>query len=322
MLKNGFSFEKWMQPENKTAGYVDVNTSVVHDASNVIFSCYDKDYCHLTYAGGPGMVPTGSNDARFADLQPLLVYNEELMHTKPIHYYRPTLSGWKVWKNVSTNLKDTFAGVSNCYGDGRVVLFGPHPELILTVNGTIYEYLDRGFSLYLPRVIAPPQFVFSYIGEMASFTNHWMMRRSAAWAAGLSEELFPPMDDLKITVVRPWTFARVVYINDKGLGENLSNRLVMVPKVREKDRVSLVIGDLTVGAFSQHCDASMKVDLYVDGAWVETVQPAYADPQLQAIAYLKTITQPLVGLHSITFSIEDACGNRAWDSIETLFLNI
>jgi glutamine amidotransferase-like uncharacterized protein len=321
VLKNGFSFDKWTQPENKTAGYVDVNTSVVHDASNVIFSSYDKNYCHLTYAGGPGMVPTDTKDALFSDLQPLLLYNEELMHTKPIHYYRPTASGWDIWKNVSTNLLDSYAGVSNSYGDGRVVLFGPHPELILTLNGTIYEYLDRGLSLYLPKFIAPPQFVFSYIGEMASYTNHWMMRRSAAWAAGLSEDLFPPIDDLKITVVRPWTFTKVVYINDKGLGENLSSRMVMVPKVREKDQVSLVVGDLTVIAYSQHCDMDMKVDFYVDDIWVETVKPAFSDPQLQAIAYQITITEPLVGFHKLTFSIEDEFGNRAWDSIEALFLN-
>lgn len=321
VLKNGFSFEQWTQPDNKTAGYVDVNCSV-SDPVHPIFACYDQPFCHLTYAGGPAMIASATTDPLISDLTPLLMYNEELMDTKPLHFYRPTSTGWMIWKNVSTDLLDSFAGVCNNYGDGKVVLFSPHPELILTVNGTIHEYLDRGLTLYVPRFLSPPQYVFSYIGDMATYTNQWMMRRSAAWAVGVADEDLPPVDDLKITVVRPWTFTKGLYINNQGLFENMSNRFVTTPKIREKDHISVVIGDMMAVAYTQHCSMDMNVDFYIDDQFIETLKPAFTDPQLQAIAYQSMITEPLLGLHEITFSVEGKQGNKAWDSVTALFLNI
>jgi len=322
VLKNGFNFEKWTQPDNKTAGYVDVNCSVVNSPVHPILSDFNQKYCVLTYAGGPGMMVADVDDLLISGLSPLLTYNEELMNTKPLHFYRYSSSGWTIWKNVTTDLLGTYAGVCNSYGNGKVVLFGPHPELIVTVNGTIQEYLDRGLNLYVPRMFSPPQYVFSYIGDMASFTNQWMMRRSAAWSVGVPDEELPPVDDLKITVVRPWTFTKGLYINDNGYTENFTYFFVTTPKIREKDHVSVVIGDLTVVAYTQHCDIDMKVDFYIDDRFIRSLEPSYTDPQLQGIAYQTMITEPLVGLHEIKFSVEGKQGNKAWDSVTALFLNV
>ena len=148
------------------------------------------------------------------------------------------------------------------------------------------------------------------------------MRRSAAWSVGVPDEDLPPVDDLKITVVRPWTFTEGLYINNIGVLDNLSNRFVTTPKIREKDHISVVIGDLTVVAFTQHCDKDMKVDFYIDDTFIETLEPSITDPQLQGIAYQTIITEPLVGLHDIKFSVEGKQGNKAWDSVTALFLNI
>jgi len=320
VLKNGFSIGHWIQMENKTMGYVDINTSVVSDDSNIIFSCYDRPYRHLTYAGGPGLLQANQMDTAYGQITPLLTYNEELMYTKPIHFYRPTPDGWVIWKNVSTNLQGTYAGMSTTYGSGRLVLYGPHPELLLTINGTIYEYLDKGYSLYLPWFLQPSQYVFSYIGDMASYSNYWIIRRSVAYAAQVDNDSLPPMDETKIVCVRPWSIGNMIYVNDNQMFANLSTFLLMIPKNREKEHTPLIIGDITVIGYTMHCNENLAVDFFIDDQYIETLNPAWTDQQIKAIAYTTTITQPLHGLHRLTFTATDSIGNRAWDGVDAFFI--
>jgi len=172
--------------------YVSVNTSVTHSESNPIFSTYQGRYRDITYAGGPGMYPADSVDQRLGPVIPLLLYNEELMHTKPLHYWRPTVSGWEIWKNVTTNLSGTYAGTASTFGQGRVVLYGPHPEHRVVVNGSVEEYLGHG----IPNFAGPvKRYVFNYFGQRLSEDyNWWIVRRSVAWAGGIPEEHLPPVD--------------------------------------------------------------------------------------------------------------------------------
>ena len=321
VLKNGFSIDQWMQMENKTMGYIDINTSVVSDDSNVIFSCYTQPYRYLTYAGGPGMLPANQTDTMYGQVTPLLIYNEEPMDTKPLHFYRPTRDGWVIWKNVSTNLQGTYAGIHATYGSGRLVLYGPHPELLLTINGTIYEYLDKGYSLYLPWFLRPPQYVFSYVGDMASYSNYWIVRRSVAYAAQIDNDSLPPMDETKITCVRPWSIGNMVYVNDNPMFANLSLFLLTVPKNREKEHISFIIGDMTVVGYAMHChEDDVTVDFFIDDQYIETLTPAGIDQRIKAIVYATTITQPLHGVHRLTFTVTNSIGNRAWDSVDAFFL--
>ncbi len=115
------------------------------------------------------------------------------MITKPIHYWLPTPVGWKMLKTVTTNLYGTYAGIATTYnGDGRVVLYGPHPEDDVVVNGTIQEYLGRG----MPNFIFPFEtYVFNYFGTSLGHTyNSWIIRRSVAWAANIPADNLPPIE--------------------------------------------------------------------------------------------------------------------------------
>ncbi len=322
VLKNGFSIDLWVQMENKTMGYVDINTSIVSDESNKIFCCYDQPYRHLTYAGGPGLLPANQTDTMYGQITPLLIYNEELMYTKPIHFYRPTPDGWTIWKNVSTKLQGTYAAMITTYGSGRLILYGPHPELLLTINGTIHEYLDKAYGLYLPWFLQPSQYIFSYVGDMAPYSNYWIVRRSVAYAAQIDNGFLPPMDETKIVCVRPWSNENMLYVNDHQIFTNLSASLLMIPKNREKEHIPLVIGDLTAQAYTMHCDENITVDFFIDTQHVRTLDPAWTDHQIKAIAYTIKITQPLFGLHRLTFTATDRNGNHAWDSVSAFFISI
>jgi hypothetical protein len=169
--------------------YASVNTTLAD--RHPIFAGYDGDARHITYAGGPGMTPAGRGDGLHGQVSTMLRYGEEPMETMPLHYWRPTLHGWTIWKNVTTDIEDSAAAVATSYGEGNVVLYGPHPEHRVVVNGTVREYLGHG----IPNFAGPVErYVFNYFGEMLSHDyNWWIVRRSAAWAAGLSEPELPPV---------------------------------------------------------------------------------------------------------------------------------
>lgn len=175
----------------QTSSYISVNTTVHETPDNVIFEGYQGRYRYITYAGGPGMYPADTNNPMHGSVIPLLTYNEEPMETKPIHYWRPALTGWKIAANVTTDLYGTYAGVATTYNDGRVVLYGPHPEDGVVVNGTIYEY--RGYGM--PSFFLPIEtYLFNYVGTSLGETyNWWIVRRSVAWAANIPDGELPPI---------------------------------------------------------------------------------------------------------------------------------
>ncbi|MFO8133282.1 MAG: hypothetical protein R6U10_05050 [Thermoplasmatota archaeon] len=192
LLKYGFGRPDVDYGPNVTSSYISVNTSVHKTPDNAIFRGYNGSYRAISYAGGPGMYPAGSEDPKHGSLIPLLTYNEEPMYTKPIHYWRPTVFGWKILGNVTTDLYGTYAGVATTYnGDGRVVLYGPHPEDRVVVNGTIYEYRGTGMlTFFFPF----ETYVFNYAGiSLGETYNWWIVRRSAAWAANIPVENLPPV---------------------------------------------------------------------------------------------------------------------------------
>ncbi|HDQ15738.1 MAG TPA: hypothetical protein ENN45_01615, partial [Bacteroidetes bacterium] len=148
LMKFGFgAFIRENITNSTYPSYVSVNLSVEKNPENEIFSIYDDDFRYISYAGGPGMYNADISDPKLGGIIPLLKYNEEPMHTKPLHYWRPTVNGWKIYKNVTTNLLGTYAGLATTYNsNSRVVLYGPHPEYpFVVVNGSIQEYYGRGY---------------------------------------------------------------------------------------------------------------------------------------------------------------------------------
>lgn len=192
LIKFGFGRPDFDYGPGIIPSYISVNTSVQKNTDNAIFSVYDKNFRYITYAGGPGMYSAGKNDPKLGSIIPLLIYNEEPMITKPIHYWIPTFTGWKMFKNVTTNLYGTYAGIATTYnGNGRVVLYGPHPENSVVINGTIQEYLGTGM---LNFIFPFETYVFNYFGTSLGQTyNWWIIRRSVAWAAKIPDAELPPI---------------------------------------------------------------------------------------------------------------------------------
>ncbi len=189
LLKFGFDAFSRDYENGSFPYYVSVDTRVAD--AHPVFAGYDGDTRYITYAGGPGMYPAGQGDDMHGRVSTLLRYNEEPMETKPLHYWRPSLDGWTIWRNVTTDIKGTAAAVATTYGAGNVALYGPHPEHRVVVNGTVREYLGHG----IPNVAGPVErYVFNYFGEMLGEEyNWWIVRRSAAWAAGLPAPELPPV---------------------------------------------------------------------------------------------------------------------------------
>jgi len=189
LLKFGFDAFSRDYDNGSYPYYASVETLVAD--SHPIFAPYEGDVRHITYAGGPGMIPAGQGDGLHGSVATLLRYSEEPMETMPLHYWRPSLQGWTIWKNVTTDIKGSAAGVATTYGEGNVVLYGPHPEHRVVVNGTVREYLGHG----IPNFAGPVErYVFNYFGELLGEEyNWWIVRRSVAWAAGLSQPELPPV---------------------------------------------------------------------------------------------------------------------------------
>ena len=189
-------------------GLVPIEQKILRNASSPIFSQYPFDTINITYGGGPGMYVANADDPNLGEVEPLLIINEELMETKPIHWYQKRLVGWKKGERVKTDIFGQYGYIATTYGEGRVVISTGHPEIRLILNGTIDEYIGKntGYGFRSPFNRA----VFSWTGTPMNMSyNWWIHRRAAAWIAGIPDEgifnrLVP--DDLQLR-----------YLWDKGV---------------------------------------------------------------------------------------------------------
>ena len=150
------------------------------DDSHPVFRGHGSDSRHIVYGGGPGMYPTGE-----ADVTPIATYLEEPMEAAPLHYYT-----WRgtVKETVTTDIKDQWAGVEASYGDGTMVIFGHHPEIPPMRNGSINEFF--GTTIY-----GVPRYVYAWQNgeQLPDDYNWWIVRRSAAYVAGVPSDELPPL---------------------------------------------------------------------------------------------------------------------------------
>jgi len=302
LLKFGFSgFFKNHNP-NLTVGFVDVNTTVNKNVNNKIFLGYPLSYRHIAYAGGPGMYNTGINNPKYGPVIPLLVYNEELMFSKPIHYYIPTVHGWKIFRNVTTNLSGTYAGIATTYNNsGRVVLYGPHPEIYVVVNGSIVEEKGIGYmSLVLGRY-----YIYDYYGYATNYSNYWIMRRSIAWVAKVPDDELTPMDENSISLMKPNNAGKIYY----------KSKQIMQVLFRKKP---LITGGIQLTAYVP-CPKNIEyVNFYVDNNLKGTVYQSNDNPYVYAI----NLSKKMFGLHKIKVVAHSYQGSDTWDETEAWFFNL
>jgi len=282
------------------SGQICIRVKVVDDE---IFEGFEGQTFNISYGGGPSFYSVGSGE-----IKPLLIYDEELMHTKPIHYWLPTLHGWKIWKNVTTDIEGQWAAIETNYGTGKIFLFGPHPEEPFMENGTIVEYFGKS-------VWGTWQYLYSWVGgNWTPYSqNWWILRRSVASAAGIKARDLPPISRLGVVIVKPigeWT--EDVYVDNESLG------IPFLMRVAEAIGRDIIVGNLTVVAYAFEAE---KAEFYIDGE-LKHVTNETEEFQIYGFRY-KAFTWQLScskGFHTLKVIVYGKRGDIAWDKRKLLVL--
>ena len=94
------------------------------------------------------------------------------------------------------------AMVTEEYGDGRIVISGPHPEDRIWDNGRIIDVEDtkenclwEGFTRWVDY-------------KNINRENKWLLGREAAWVAGLDEDELPPIPEEYLELIKEREKAR------------------------------------------------------------------------------------------------------------------
>jgi len=288
---------EWVSPR---FGQIPIEVKINREVSNPIFLPFEKNVFNISYGGGAGMYIADSNDSRLGKIIPLLIYNEELMETKPIHFWKKALIGWIKDGVVKTDIKGQFAGIATTFNDsGRIVLLSSHPEIPVMVNGTIKEFFGRN-TLGIPRIVYA-----WYNGTTLNMSkNWWISRRAVAWLAKVPDEDLPPCNELMVFITKPQgKMIYRLYVNDKEIKTRK-----LLERILAKIGKTVIIGDITVATY---VEGGKKVEFYLDGN-LEYVD--YSAP------FEWKVKKDLKGEHSIEVKAYDNYGNSVWDASNFLFL--
>jgi hypothetical protein len=111
------------------------------------------------------------------------------------------------FKKIKTDIKGQYAAIATTYGEGKVVLFGPHPERKTFFDGYVEEVTVR------PKLAPFTWFIYNWISNNSSIIsyNWWMLRRSVAWLAGCE---MPYMSEIASYIIAP---KNGVYFNGRKI---------------------------------------------------------------------------------------------------------
>lgn len=296
----------------KSGALVPIENKVVKNSSNPIFKNYPQDVINISYGGGPGLYPADNNDPKYGKITPLLVINEELMETKPIHWYRKgIIPGWVPFKKVKTDFKGQYGAIASTYGKGRIVIFNCHPEITLVVNGTIDEYVGKPSGYGFGQITIPPlRVVFSWTGTPMNMSrNWWIHRRAAAWVAGVPDEDLPPCNELMVFMDKPqFRLGHRFYFNDSL--DLIRPALKVLEKIISWAGMTVIVGDITVEAYAEN---SNVVEFYVDG------QLEHTD---NCRPFRWTLDRNnFNGVHHLELRAYDEFGNYVCDGSDFFFIN-
>ena len=295
---------KMAAPKMGYSGQIPVKVVILKN--NSIFEGYDKSNINISYGGGPGIYKADVDDPMLGNIEPLMLYNEELMYTKPIHYWKPTINGWKIAGNVSTDIMNQYAAIITNYGNGKVILFGPHPEEPPMLKGRINEFFGKSaWDGY--------RYVYEWVNGNYTKLSHtwWILRRSAALAGGIDKENLPPISYLSCAIEKPpEKWEKNVYVNNRQINLTIAKEIAsMVGR-------SIIIGNFTMKVISENAE---RVEFYIDDSLQYTAnEPFYSFNNWTF--YKWNIDKKLTGFHNIKAKAYDAEGNFAWDEADVLFL--
>jgi len=246
----------------------------------------------IRYEGGPGLYIANSTDPLLGNITPLAVYAEEPSEKAPIHFWKKVNGEWQIVKPVVTDIKGQYAAIACNYGNGRVVLFGPHPEERTTIGGHVIEFPGRTkYTLFRE------EYIYSWVdGNITDWTyNWWMARRAVAWAAGIADEHLPPISNISIFLIEPNTWHPSLYINGRA--------------IMPAPWGVTIIGSMP---FAVSTDIKGEVKFYVDG------KECYSDT---SPPYIWNFDMPFIGKHEITAEVSYK-GNAAYAKIDALIFNL
>jgi hypothetical protein len=316
-FKNGVS-------NNISQGLLPLENRVVRNNSNPLFLDYNSSTINLSYGGGPGMYVANANDPNLGEVTPLLIINEELMKTKPIHWYRKALLGWVPLKKVKTDMLGQYGGIATTYGKGKIVIFTGHPEIRLVPNGTIKEFIGKTTGFGIPSLLRA---VYSWIGTPLNIShNWWIHRRAAAWIAGVPAEDLPPCNELMAFIDKPqFRFGlHEFYFEGEGLIYGYGNQgyynnsssiskpsYELAKQIVDWAGMTVIAGNITAEGYAENSDI---MEFYVDGVlqYTDTKQPFE----------WRINNGNFTGVHSLELRSYDEYGNYAFDHSDFFFMNI
>lgn len=160
---------------NPNTGGIPINVDI-RKSGNPIFDPFYFQHSSkarsIRYWGGPAFIIANGKDDLLGSVNILATYAEEPMEKAPLHWLASDLK-------VKTNMKGKAAIISTTYGNGRIVLFGNHPDASTWYDG----HIEENYVSY-PR--------YEWIGkETDKKYNWWMLRRAAAWVAKVPDEHLP-----------------------------------------------------------------------------------------------------------------------------------
>lgn len=288
-----------------------INLKIEESKEVPIFKDYKDTHINLTYGGGAGLYIPNLPDPNLDEITPLLTFDEELMETKPLHWYRKgILPGWVPFKKVKTDLKGNYAGIATTYkNSGRIVLFAVHAEIPLIVNGTIEEKFGirdsySSFGLF-------PRIIYDYKGEVLNMSkNFWVHRRAAAWVSGVPNEDLPPSNEIGIFLKKPYFIVKSIYINDTLQSIIPPDGFEWLAQLLNEYDMTIIFGDITVEALGESCE---KVEFYIDGILEYT---DYTSPYTWVLD-----KNNFIGIHHLEVRGHDQYGNYVRSGSDFFFIN-
>lgn len=224
---NDDQLEEWqyLWKANWSRGGIPLNVYIPY-SKIPIFEGFYGSYRNIRYWGGAGMG---------GDVMPIAIFAEEPCEVAPLHFWI-WLGKWIPWKNITTDIKGEYAAAVTKYGDGKVILFSPHPEKDTFIDGHIEELPVH------PELTPFTWFMYNWVGNRSNLSyNWWILRRSIAWAANAR---IPPASETMIYICEP---RNGLYINGRKIMET---------------KITIVVGKAFIRIFSINVGNSI---LYIDG---------------------------------------------------------
>jgi len=227
----------------------------------------------IRYEGGPGLYAGDSTDPLHGEIVPLAIYAEEISDKAPIHHWEKVGDEWQQTIPIVTDVKGQFAAIATTYGNGRVALFGPHPEERPTLEaGYVEEFPGRTkYSLFQET------YLYSWVGgDKTNWSyNWWMERRAVAWAAGVPEEHLPPIRYNEILLTKPSVWEPALYFQGRRIGPAPWGNTIIGSMLFTVDTAPNSTVDFFFDGIKYYTDSIAPYEWSVDG-------PAYGKHHLMA----------------------------------------